>query len=164
MSVILPLYYMVRSFLPFEICCRNYPLQTHFLQYESFVKSIRSYIVKSTVENESKEKISGPVCSVHYSLILKNKKGYIYDEFILNNVTPASLAKWQTYLDINIVSTWKRLFYLPFQISKDTDVRWFQTRINHRILWTNYLLCQMNLKANDKWAASWQNQQNGMCA
>ena len=62
------------EFLHFEIFCRNYSLQTHFLQYEGFVKSIRSYIVKSTVENESKEKISGPVCSVYCSLTLEKKK------------------------------------------------------------------------------------------
>ena len=101
------------DFLPFQIFCRNYSLQTHFLQYEGFVESIKSYIV--TVENESKEKISGPVCSVNCSLILKKKKQegcrYIYDKFILNNVTPTSLAKWQTDLDINIGSTWKRLFF-----------------------------------------------------
>ena len=83
------------DFLPFEIFCRNYSLQTHLLLYEGFVKSIRNYIVESTVENESKEKISGPVCSVYCSLILKNKKGcrHIYDKFILNDVTPTSLAK-----------------------------------------------------------------------
>ena len=62
------------DFLSFEIFCGNYSLQTHFLQYEGFVKSIRSYIVISTVENESKEKISGPVCSVYWALILKIRK------------------------------------------------------------------------------------------
>ena len=70
------------DFLPLEIFYRNFSLQTHFLQYEGFVKSISSYIVKSTVENESKEKISGPVCSVYCSLIFKNKKGcrHTYDK------------------------------------------------------------------------------------
>ena len=60
--------------LPFEIFCRNYSLQTHFLQYEGFFRNIRNYIVELRVGNGSKDKISGPVCSEHCSLILKKRR------------------------------------------------------------------------------------------
>ena len=120
--------------------CLSFYFPNTFRQKASGV--LCSFSFKSTTENESKERISGSVCSVHCSLILKIKKRrrYIYDRFILNNITSTSLARWQTDLDIDIGSTWKRLFDLSFQISKVSAIGWFQTRINHRILGTNYLL------------------------
>ena len=38
---------------------------------------------------------------------------------------------------------------MVFSLTNDTKLRWFQTRINHRILGTNYLLRKMNISDND---------------
>ena len=44
---------------------------------------------------------------------------------------------------------WKMILPLPFHIEHDTNLKWFQFRIIHRILGTNYLLNKMRLKQND---------------
>jgi hypothetical protein len=40
-------------------------------------------------------------------------------------------------------------FSLPFKISNDSGLQWFQYRINHRIIATNSLLLKMKLKDNE---------------
>lgn len=45
---------------------------------------------------------------------------------------------------------WKKTLSLPFNIEKDTNLRWLQVRIIHRILGTNHLLHRMGMKQNDK--------------
>ena len=37
---------------------------------------------------------------------------------------------------------------MPFKYSKDSHFQWFEIRILHRILPTNYLLTKMSIKAN----------------
>ena len=140
--------------LSFEMFQRKFQLQNrvNFLQYEVFIRSVRNFIIRYAVLSENNEQIQGPLLSFGCSLMLKCNKGcrFIYDKLILDNITPASVIKWQAELDFNRGLNWKMLFYLPFQISKDASIRWFQTRINHRTLGTNYLLYKMKIKGMDK--------------
>ena len=46
---------------------------------------------------------------------------------------------------------WPTILSLPFNIEQDTNLKWFQFRIIHRILGTNYLLNKIRLKQNDKY-------------
>ena len=136
--------------LSLEMFQRKFQLQNqvNFLQYEGFIRSVRNFIIRYAVLSENNEQIQGPLLSFGCSLMLKCNKGcrFIYDKLILDNITPASVIKWQAELDFNRGLNWKMLFYLPFQISKDASMRWFQTRINHRTLGTNYLLYKMKIK------------------
>ena len=40
---------------------------------------------------------------------------------------------------------WKYVYELPFFLTKDSMLQWFQYRINHRILGTNRLMFKMGI-------------------
>ncbi|MCG7879937.1 MAG: reverse transcriptase family protein [Candidatus Thiodiazotropha endolucinida] len=136
--------------LAFETFCRKFSLQTNFLQYEGFIRSVRTFISNNATEIESL--INGPIRSIYCSLIVIDKKGCrrMYNACVANNAKPSCLSKWQKELDIDMDLVWKGLFNMPFRLSNDTAIRWFQTRINHRILGTNHYLFKMKIKSNDK--------------
>ena len=46
--------------------------------------------------------------------------------------------------------SWVYIYKSPYQITKCTKFRWFQTSINHRILPTNHLLNKMNISDDPK--------------
>ena len=39
----------------------------------------------------------------------------------------------------------KQIYRVPFKITKDSTIQWFQTRINHKILATNTFLCKIKV-------------------
>ena len=84
------------------------------------------------------------------SILLKSTKGcrQIYDRIIHTNKSINSINKWSTDLQTNLNVRTDKLFYIPFEISNDQTLQWFQVRINHRILGTNVLLEKMKIKEN----------------
>ena len=60
------------------------------------------------------------------------------------------MNKWQNYLDLNLELSWKKFFYLPFKVTNDTTLRWFQYRINNRILGTNSFLHKIRISNSDR--------------
>ena len=66
--------------------------------------------------------------------------------------------KWTTELLLNTVTNndnygsdiwWKKVNKLFFNCTEDTNLRWFQYRLVHRILPTNKFLHKINIKTND---------------
>ena len=45
---------------------------------------------------------------------------------------------------------WEKIFKLPFSLTKSTNCRWFQMRVNHRILATNTFLHKLGIRDNNK--------------
>ena len=79
-------------------------------------------------------------------MILKDSKGFnsIYQSLNKNNDQPVCIQTWTTKLKIHIDSNeWKQIFFLPFLITKDSDIQWFQCRIFHRILGINNFLLKV---------------------
>ena len=63
-----------------------------------------------------------------------------------NNDQPSVKAKWGIKLNTIInENEWNCIFELPFLITNDVKVQWFQYRIIHRILGTNSLLNKMKI-------------------
>ena len=60
---------------------------------------------------------------------------------------PSATYRWNTVFNINN-DEWKKIFKLPHKILVSTRLKWFQTRINHRILGTNWLLNKINNNFN----------------
>ena len=56
-----------------------------------------------------------------------------------NSSVPTAQRKWNTVFDINS-NEWKQIYILPFKVTACTKLHWFQFRINHNILATNYFL------------------------
>lgn len=129
----------------------KFSVNTNVLQFEGLIRSIKKFI--STFKFEPFQyRHDNPICPFPLSCILKNKKGCrnIYDKFISKNKLPLSIAKWQRELNPICVVDWGKILEIPFKTTNDTNLRWLQMRINHRILGTNYLLSKMKLKSDDK--------------
>ena len=81
-------------------------------------------------------------------IILKNESGAkrLYTILNKNNEKPSVKAKWGIKLNTIInENEWNCIFELPFLITNDVKVQWFQYRIIHRILGTNSLLNKMKI-------------------
>ena len=59
--------------------------------------------------------------------------------------TLKSQNKWR--IDMNLPDNfgWKFVYELPFFLTKDSMLQWFQYRINHRLLGTNRLMFKMGI-------------------
>lgn len=78
-------------------------------------------------------------------LINKDKKGCrsIYTAMQTEGHYPNSLQKWKNELaDITEIDFFQKnsIYDMVYYFTKDPKILWFQFRINHRILATNYLL------------------------
>ena len=73
----------------------------------------------------------------------------IHDVLNLNDFHLNSQNKWITELNLQVNFGWKFVFNLPFYLTKDSKLQWFQFKIVHRIIGTNNLLSKMELKEND---------------
>ena len=128
-----------------------YSIRTNFLEYNGLISATRNFLRKKEIQNIP-PKTFGPVMPLTLELICKDIKGCrrIYKQLLSTSETPTSLQKWIDDLanDAQILPT-ESIYDIPFKITKDPKLLWFQYRINHRILGTNYLLKKMNIVADD---------------
>ncbi len=63
---------------------------------------------------------------------------------ILNSNTdlPAGKLKWNVAYNFSD-ETWKQIYLWPHIVTKNQTLKWFQYRINHRILATNLFLTKI---------------------
>lgn len=140
------------NLITYENFLNIYGVQTNFLQFQGVSNNIRCYLEKLRFQHFP-NKINNPICPLHLSYILKDKKGCrrIYDSFIYSDsLLPSSVKKWQQIINFPDDFEWQKVLNLPFKITLDTSLRWLQYRINHRILGTNYLLSKINKKHSNK--------------
>ena len=64
--------------------------------------------------------------------------------------TPTGKLKWKNKFETITDDEWTTIYKMPFIISKDTKLQWFQSRINHFILGTNSLLNKINPNFDNK--------------
>ena len=84
---------------------------------------------------------SKPHLPPHLQIILKDSQGskHIYQYLIRNKDEPACIKTWTKKINIDLdKNEWKLIFSLLFLATRDTYIQWFQFRINHRIIGTNY--------------------------
>lgn len=55
--------------------------------------------------------------------------------------------KWCEILDQPDLD-WKKVYNLPFKVTKNTKLQWLQYRINHHILVTNHFLSKVKIIDN----------------
>ena len=93
--------------------------------------------------------LSSPIFFNHNILI--GVKPVFFSQFynILNknNDKPTSKSKWENIYDIE-EDTWKDIYSSPFKLNVGTNLQWFQTRINHRLLPTKKYLYTINASPN----------------
>lgn len=123
-----------------------YHVQTNFLQYHNIIHSIREVLDRLRFPHYA-VKEDNPTRPLLIMLLTSSNKGCrnIYDSMLNKQTSPTAERKWVTELNLINVFNWKMVYELPFKITQDSKLQWFQFRINHRILGTNYLLSKMGL-------------------
>ena len=109
----------------------KWSVNTNFLTYQGIIAACESYLGQLSFQHlPLKEQQS--LCSPLLYSIMRNKKGcrIIYDILVNKN-------------------DWGKYFALPFKTTKDSTLLWFQLRLVHRFLSTNYLLTKMGIKENE---------------
>ena len=67
-----------------------------------------------------------------------------------NNSQPACVSKWNQKLSTNYnMNDWKTFFSIPFTVTNDRKMQWFQIRILHRIIGTNDFLYKIKYIENN---------------
>ena len=125
----------------------------NFLDYASLISAVNQYINETNIHTETiGKRLMEPMLPFPISILLRNQNGcrQMYDKLIKNNVKPSSLKKrLEEFNNDDYLTNILQHFKIPFTCCSDTHLQWFQTRINHRILGTNFLLKKMNIKDND---------------
>ena len=94
-----------------------------------------------------------PFLPLHISFFFLSDQGCrnIYNKVKTKEVECRYRAKWNNDLDIHIDNkTWRRVFYLIFNVEQDNNLIWFQYKLIHRILGTNSQLYKMSIEKSDK--------------
>lgn len=88
---------------------------------------------------------------INIKMSVQTKKGSkpMYDILNTSVVKPKGKDKWARCFEISD-KQWKTIYYLPFLVSKDSKLQWFQYRINHHILTTNSLMYKIGITDTNK--------------
>ena len=128
-------------------------IRTNFLEYNGFVAAVRQYIEVKNIHFSFTRSYSPPI-PLALALIKKDTKGCrsIYRMMMKKGEYPQSLQKWKSELNNtpdSVIYNNQSIYDTVFKITNDSKLVWFQFRINHRILGTNYLLKKMNIATED---------------
>ena len=131
------------SFLTFQEFPEQTNIHTSFLYYFGCVSSIKKYIQQKDIkleDNTSNLKEQGK----SYTIIETACRGAkIFYTYLIGKATkPKACNNWEHILNREI--NWKKIFQTTRKIS-DVKFKWFQLRINNRILVTNNILKEMNV-------------------
>ena len=125
----------------------------NFLEYFQVSSMVQRYI------NDNKHlfiqvyQLERPFIPQHISLFFQCKQGCrnIYNKVKTKEVECGYRAKWNKDLGIQIDNTtWRRVFYLIFNVEQDNNLIWFQYKLIHRILGTNSQMYKMSIEKSDK--------------
>ena len=130
-----------------------YNINTNFLEFNGLVRSVKNFIQNRNADYLPNRNFD-IICPINMQVIYADSKGCrtIYQQMMKRGDFPKTLQKWKNQL-MNIPNASilynESIYDIVFNITKDSKLQWFQYRINHRIIGTNYLLKKMSLIADD---------------
>jgi exonuclease III len=138
------------TFLSLKEINNKYNLNINFLLYSGVKQAIRAHFKNEKIEQKHKTNsyIERPFIPDILKIILKPESGAkrMYDVLNASNSIMSVKEKWASKIQITVSDEeWEKLFLMPFKINKEARLQWFQYRIVHRIIGTNYLLYKMNI-------------------
>ena len=82
--------------------------------------------------------------------VLKYQKGTqpMYNIVKTNDNLPIYMSKWMSIFETIELKEMNHIFGMPFSITKDSTLQWFQYRIIHRIIGTIFWGDKINYKAS----------------
>ena len=72
----------------------------------------------------------------------------MYNIVKTNTTLPICMSKWTSTFETIESKDWNHIFGMPFSITRDSSLQWFQYRIIHRIIGTNYFLYKIKYKTS----------------
>ena len=107
---------------------------------------MKTFLTKKHINNFN-SKYSYPTIPFNVLKIIKHKKGCkeLYNVLNKNAFQPTSKIKWEQLYQIE-QDTWNNIYNAPFKTQNSSILRWFQVRINHRILPTRKYLYTIKIK------------------
>ena len=130
-----------------------YNIKINFLEYNGLIRAVKQYFCKIKTDYIH-TKSYNTLLPLILTIINKDEKGCksVYKQILNQRHIPKSFQKWKEDLDniceLNIHSD--SIYNNVFKVTKDTKLIWFQYRINHRIIGTNYLLKKMMITTDDR--------------
>ena len=122
--------------------------QTSFLLYFGCIDSIKQFLKKRNIifdNNSTHNKEQGK----SYTLVETAQRGakQFYSILLGKVKSPKTCSKWESLLNREIA--WNKVYKKTKKIN-DVKFKWFQLRINNRILVTNTVLKEMNIVTNNE--------------
>ena len=112
----------------------KFGVTTNFLEYGGIIKAVKQSFGTAMMDKDGVN-ICFPFIPFNFRLLLQDKKG---SNRIYNCLTSAKkvaykfIAKWETKLSIQLTKPkWMVLCNIPFCVTNDTRLRWFQYRLVH---------------------------------
>ena len=127
----------------------TFNINTNFLEFNGLIRSIKTFLQNKNVDYLPNRNFD-VICPINMHVINADLRGCrtIYQHLLKREEFPKTLQKWKSQLtnvpNASILYN-ESVYDIIFTITKDSKLQWFQYRINHRILGTNYLLKKMNL-------------------
>lgn len=133
------------TFLNIEEFSSKYEIRVPMLDYFGCISAIKKFM---RINNIQVENINSPEYNKTYYTVLMSPKGAkIFYEILLGKCPlPKPCLKWERIMEENI--NWDKVFSATKQI-KEVKLKWFQMRINYRILVTNSVLTDMKIRSNN---------------
>ena len=125
-------------------------IRTTFIEYHGLIRAIGVAKNKHNIIQKPYN-LSQPFMPIALKILLYDKKGCqrIYRIFCKNNDKPTAQRKWDNVLLLLETHDWYKTYTLPYKVTRDTNVRWFQYRLIHRILSTNTFLYKIGISQNN---------------
>ena len=118
----------------YDEICREYPtLRINFLTYRGIVQAVKYYQNRLDISITNNYKLLQP----KVWFILRKGNRFVQTTLTENNASPAAVFKWNQMFPHQ---DWKKIFRHCFANTTDTKLRWFQSRILHRLLPTHKYL------------------------
>ena len=133
------------TFLSIEEFNRKHNLTTKLLDFWGCVNSVKSYIRRNNIQCLNKTS-KGNMKAI--DIIIQTQKGAKnYYKIMLGKTNmPKACENWERLLGTKI--QWSHVYLNTKHIS-EIKMRWFQIRINHRIIVTNSILQNMGITENN---------------
>lgn len=123
----------------------TFNVKTNFLRFFGICQAIKDYY-----GNVNLTKFIRPHRPLIYDILFKSQKGSQDFYSILNTkgAIPNSQSKWCSDLQVSSMN-WQNIYNLPFSLTVGSQYKWFQYRINTRLLATNSFLYKINISNSD---------------
>ena len=130
----------------------NYHVKSDYLTYQGIKTSLQKASKKYHVKQQELKQTPKPFFPPYLKALVNDSKGCKSVYTCLNNNNneiPTCIKKWDEILSTKFTEDdWEAIFFLPFTITGDIDIRWFQFRLIHRTLGTNGYLHKINYVEN----------------